>query len=460
LRPVTGSRRVAVTGLGVVCALGNSVDAFWQGCLELRTVVEAIPEAWSRYSPLRSAVWSPLGAWERETPMLAPVERRRLDASSQMAILAAEEAVIGAGLEPHLVDRRRNAFALRGHPSEGMGVFMGTGVGGVSSLLANAAHVFLHRSRERLHELSRSLAEPRPQEARAVGSVLSDLTAPQALNPFVVTMTMPNAVSANLAIKLGLRGPCPTFCCACASGTVALGRAFRAIRDGECSLILAGGAEHLSDHYGCCFRGFDAAGALAQGDLPPEEINRPFDRRRSGFLFSQGGAAVLVLEELESARARGAPLLAEIRGYGETSDAHGVLAMEPSGEQMRRALVTCLAEAGLEPREVGYVNAHGTGTQANDPLEARILGEVIGSRVAVSATKSLLGHTLGASGALEAVATVRTLRDGVAHGCRNLEEPVAELGFLTEATPVEARHALSQSFAFGGQNAVVAFSRL
>lgn len=449
-----------VTGTGVVSTLGTSTAAFWASCLAGRTAVEPIPERWRSYSPLRSEVWSPLGEWSRQSPLLTPVERRRLDPTSQMALLAAEEAVTAAGLEPRLVDRKRNAYTLDGCPPEAMGVFMGTGVGGISSFLANVSHVILDRGMKRLDELSLALAASDPAKGQALESVLAGLSAPPVLNPFVVTMTMPNAVSVNLAIKLGLKGPCPTFGCACASGTVALGRAFRAIRDGECTMALAGGVEYLSDHYGCTFRGFDAAGALAQGELPPEEIHRPFDRRRSGFLFSEGGGAVLVLEELASARARKAPILAEVRGYGETCDAHGVMAMEPSGQQIERALGLCLSDAGLAPGDIDYVNAHGTGTEANDPLEARVLGQALGSEVAISSTKSLLGHTLGASGALEAVVTVLTLHHGIAHGCRNLEEPVADLRFLTEATAVEARHALSQSFAFGGQNAVLAFSKL
>src|SRR5581483_2251281 len=216
---------------------------------------------------------------------------------------------------------------------------------------------------------------------------------------------------------------------------------------------LAGGSEHLGDAWGGIFRAFDAVGALAHGEPPPEALNRPFDARRSGFLFAEGGCGMLVLEELESARRRGAPLLAEVRGFGEASDAHDIMAPDPSGVGVRAAIAACLADAGLDAADVAHVNAHGTATQGNDGVEAEAIAAVIGEHAVVTSTKSLLGHTLGASGALEAVVTVLALRDQVVHPTRNLEQPIAELPFAT-------RHALSQSFAFGGHDAVLALSRV
>jgi 3-oxoacyl-[acyl-carrier-protein] synthase II len=272
-------------------------------------------------------------------------------------------------------------------------------------------------------------------------------------------MTMPNAPAGQLAIKLGITGPTRTFAAACASATVALGQAFRAVRDGECDAVLAGGSEYLADPTGCCFRAFDALGALAHGDAPGAQLNRPFDQSRSGFLFAEGACGLLVLEELAAARARGARVLAELIGYAESCDAHDVVALEPGGVQIRRAIESCLADAALEPADVQHVNAHGTGTPGNDGVEAGVLREIFGARLVVVSTKSLLGHTLGASGALEAVATVLALRDGMVHPTRNVERPVAELDFPSAARRLPLRHALSESFAFGGQNAVLAFRR-
>jgi 3-oxoacyl-[acyl-carrier-protein] synthase II len=441
-------RRVAVTGAGVVTSLGTDLDTFWRHCLEGRSVVEEVPAAWSLHSTLRSRVWSPLGAWERETPLITRIERKQLDPVGRIALLAAEEALQRAGLPLESADPKRNAYRIAGLDGDRAGVFLGTGVGGLHSCLESSRFITLDQPRRALQALDRE----------EVAAVLEDLAIPRAFNPFSVAMTMPNAAAAALSIKLGLYGPCRTFAGACASGTVALGQAFRAVRQGECDLAIAGGVEFLSDPFGCAFRGFDAVGALAAGPLPAAEINRPFDRERCGFLFSEGGGAVLVLEDLESARRRGAEVLAEIVGYGETADAHHLMGMAPEGRQIRRALENCLADAGLSPEDIGYVNAHGTGTPANDAVEARVLAELFPPETRVNSTKSLLGHTLGASGALEAVVAALTLRDGVAHPSRNLRDPEFPLAFVRQTEPVAARYAISESFAFGGQNAVLALA--
>ena len=437
----------------MVSSLGTDLESFWRHCLEGRTVVEEIPAAWSLHSPLRSRVWSPLGAWERETPLATRIERKQLDPAGRIALLAAEEALQRAGLALESADPRRNAYRIAGVDGERAGVFLGTGVGGLHSCLESSRFIVLDQPRRALQAME--LEEP---VAAEVAAVLDRLAIPRAFNPFSVAMTMPNAAAAALSIKLGIFGPCRTFSGACAAGTLALGQAFRAVRQGECDLAVAGGVEFLSDPFGCAFRGFDAVGALAAGPLPAERINRPFDRERSGFLFSEGGGAILVLEDLEAARRRGADVLAEVVGYGETADAHHLMSMAPEGRQIRRALELCLADAGIAPADVGYVNAHGTGTPANDAVEARVLAELFPPATRINSTKSLLGHTLGASGAIEAVVAALTLRDGIAHPSLNLTDPELPLAYVREAEPVDARYALSESFAFGGQNAVLALA--
>lgn len=457
-----GRRRVVVTGVGVVSSLGSDAASFWRACLAGETVVAPVPERWHRYAELRSRVWAPLGDAARPgSGLLSRIDSRRLDPISLMALAAAEEALASAGLRLREADRKRRTFRVEGWEPARAATFLGTGIGGLSSMLATAAHVTTAEPRARLLAVEARLREGGHADAAdGLAGAVADLVAPPHLNPFAVAMAMPNSAAGNLAIKLGLHGPSRTFAGACASATVALGLAFRAIRDGECDAAVSGGSEYLADPAGCCFRSFDALGALATGDLPPESINRPFDRARTGFLFAEGGCGVLLLEELELARRRGAAPLAEVVGYGESCDAHDVVALDPSGAQIRRAIRECLEEASLDPAEVGYVNAHGTGTPGNDPVEAEALEEIFGGGLAVSSTKSLLGHTLGASGALEAVATVLSLRDGVVHPTRNLEEPIAALAFPTRATPLPLRHALSESFAFGGQNAVLALRAL
>jgi 3-oxoacyl-[acyl-carrier-protein] synthase II len=469
--------------VGAVSALGPDAAALWRSCLGGRTVVETVPESWRRYSELRSPAWSPLGAAARPaSALLGRVEAKRLDPSGQMAIAAAEEALREAGLTLAAVDEKRRTYRVAGWPGDRFGVFMGTGAAGLHSMLANASHVALAQPRRRLAALAERLAaregaaddsagargargaggsaaKARAALAAELRGIADDLRAPDLFNPFAVATSMGNALSANLSIKLGAHGPTPTFAGACAAGTMAIGRAFRAIRDGECDAALAGGSDYLADAWGATFRAFDAVGALAHGEGPPERLNRPFDERRTGFLFSEGGCGVLVLEELGAALARGAPRLAEVRGYGEASDAHDLMAVDPSGTQVRRAIAACLADAGFDPADVDYVNAHGTGTPGNDGVEAEAIAAVVGRRPLVSSTKSLLGHSLGASGALEAVVTVLSLRDQVVHGTLNLEAPVADLRFPTLRTPARLRHAVSQSFAFGGHDAVLAFAR-
>jgi 3-oxoacyl-[acyl-carrier-protein] synthase II len=472
-RAVDGARRpveVVVTGVGAVTGLGPDAETFWRRALAGETRVVPIPEAWASYSPLRSSAWAPLGDdWRRDTPLLTRVERRQMDPSAELALQAAEEALTVAGLVPRPREGRRGSFEVAADPARSA-VFLGTGVGGLTSALDSARRIALDRPKQRLAavaEALRSTAADLPgltEAAAEIEAVLAALPVPRAFHPYSVAMAMPNAAASHLSIKLGFTGPCRTYAAACASGTVALGRALTALRRGECDLALAGGTEYLADPYGSVFRGFDAVGALCQAtadtEAGPETVNRPFDAGRSGFLFAEGGAGVLVLETAEGAARRGATPMARVLGYGETGDAHNVMVMDPAGTEIRRAVTACLEDAGLGAADVDHVNAHGTGTEANDLLEARVLEEVLGERageVSVSATKSLLGHTLGASGAIEAVAAVLTLSRGVAHPCRNLEDPVSErLGFVRQALEHHPRIALSQSFAFGGHNAVVA----
>lgn len=278
-------------------------------------------------------------------------------------------------------------------------------------------------------------------------------------NPFVVSMLMPNAPSAALGIKFSLTGPNATYCVACASGTVAVGHGYRAVRNGYVDIAMAGGSEYLYDEHGHIFRGFDIAGTLVRDCADPEFANRPFDKERSGFLFSQGGAAVLVLEDLEHALGRDAPIMAEIIGFAETFDGYSMMSLAPGGEQIERMLRAVLADSNLEPTDVDYVNAHGTGTRNNDETEAMVIDRVFGKAVPVNSTKSLLGHTIGASGAFEALVTALTLRDGKTHVNNNLAMPSYDLNFVRCVENFDPDIGISQSFAFGGHNAALVLRR-
>jgi 3-oxoacyl-[acyl-carrier-protein] synthase II len=455
-------RRVAVTGLGVVSSIGHGAEDFWCACLAGATRVEPIPPAWLSYAQFTSRLWSPLAEPDYEAWGLGRIERLQNDRTALIAMTAAFQALEAAGIGREMKDEKRGTFVLSGtggvEPGRA-GVSLGTGIGGISSALRSTLHQALTRPKESLRELRGRLGDAGALDLlETLEGIERRLQAPSRANPFAVAMTMPNTATSALSIKLSLVGPQSTHCAACASGTVAIGHAYRSIAAGEMDLVLAGGVELLDDDYGAIFHSFDLAHTLVRGDDP--EANRPFDRGRSGFLFSQGGGAVLVLEEMERARKRGAPILAEVAGFAETSDAHNIMVMEPEGRQIARAIESALKDADLRPDEIDYVNAHGTGTTANDETEAAVLSRIFGSRPLVSSTKSLLGHTLGASGALEAAVTVLSLQHQTTHVCLNLEDPIADLNFVRRVDSHPIRAALSQSFAFGGHNAAVVFRTL
>jgi len=275
----------------------------------------------------------------------------------------------------------------------------------------------------------------------------------------MASMYMPNTVAAALGIHFSLRGPNHTYCQACASGTVAIGEAFRAVRDGEVDAAVAGGSEYFYDHHGYLFLAFDVAGTLVRHCDDPDGANRPFDKRRSGFLFSQGASAILTLEPLEEAVERRAPVIAEVMGYAESFDAYNMMAMAPGGEQIEQMIRASIEDAGLAVDDIDYVNAHGTGTMSNDEIEADVLARIFGRKPLINATKSLIGHTIGASGAVEAAVLALSLHHQTTHPSRNLKEPIADLNFVTKAGDWPLAGGLSQSFAFGGHNAALVMNR-
>jgi 3-oxoacyl-[acyl-carrier-protein] synthase II len=435
-------RRVVVTGLGIVSALGSNIDSFRESCLAGVSPLAPLPEAWRANHPgAASQSWSPLPEYSLETTPLDRIEMRQLDPVSIQAMAAAAEALARAGIHPELADRKANRYRLPGIDSTRCGISLGTGIGGIHTIADVHAFQLLDRHR------------PAPEDS-------SRLPVPARFHPYAVSMLMPNAAAANLSIKFGIHGPADTVALACASGTAAVGRAATAIARGEADCMLAGGSEYLFDPYGTVFRSFDAIRALAHGGEHPDAPNRPFDRGRSGFLFSQGGAALLVLEGLEHALARGATPLAEILACAETSDATNIMMPDPTGAGIERMARRLLANGGLAPQDIDYLNTHGTGTAHNDDAETALITRLFGPHpVLLNSTKSLLGHTIGASGAIEALVTVLALHDGRVHPCANLADPIAELQFVREpgGRAATLRHAVSWSFAFGGHNAGLLF---
>jgi 3-oxoacyl-[acyl-carrier-protein] synthase II len=442
------TRRVAITGVGVVSAIGQDAPTFWQACLRGSSSVVPIPERWLEYADYHSKLWSPLDDIDLAALGFDRVEVAQHDPVSLIAVRAATEALEHAGYAPEPHDRRARTYRVPGIDAERAGVYVGTGVGGARSFLRNHAVQVLERP---CNSLRAALARTHTADA-ALEATLARLRHDVRFNPFVVSMLMPNAVSAVPGLRFGFNGPNVTCTLACAAGTAAIGQAYRAVRDGLVDFALAGGSEFLDDEHGGIFRGFDVAGTLVRDCAEPDAANRPFDERRSGFLFAQGGAGMVALEPLDAAKERGTEVIAEVCGYGETFDAHSLMSLAEDGVQIERMLRCALAEAGVPAAEVGLVNAHGTGTERNDATEAEIIRRVFGNHVAVTPTKSLLGHTFGASGALETIATVLSLRDQTTHACRNLESPIADLAFVRDVGKLEISSAVTQSFAFGGHN--------
>jgi 3-oxoacyl-[acyl-carrier-protein] synthase II len=446
-------RRVVITGLGVLSSIGQNLDDFWKSCLEAKTRVERIPDHWFHYGDFHSKILSPLPAMDYSSYGIGRIEEKQLDPSTLIAIACSFQALDSAGFEYTKLDQKRNTYSISSVDKTRAGVFMGTGIGGLSTFASSYSHQLLLRHKETLAKASAQLAD------HPVGEILKQVQErmlhPRRFNPFAVAMTMPNACSSNVGIKFNLCGSNNAYCAACASGTVAIGYGFKAVRSGELDFAFVGGVEYLHDDYGGVFGGFDTVRALANNNEDPDKANRPFDKDRTGFLFSEGGGAVFVIEDLEHAQKRGAKIYAEILGYGETCDGFNIMMMESSGTQIMRMLRLAFADAGISAGEIDYINAHGTGTRLNDETETAAIEKVFGKKVLINSTKSLIGHTLGASGAIEALVTALSIHHKTTHICRNLENPMKDLNFVTRVDSYPIRTGLSQSFGFGGHNAVL-----
>ncbi len=416
-------RRVVVTGMGLVTPLGTGVDRVWQRLVEGHSGIRAITAFDVSDLPTRIAGQVPCGTGPGDFDAAAFAsarDRRRLETFMLFALAASQEAVRGAGLSELL------ASGLR----ERAGVLLGSGIGGLERI-AETALVLEHKG-------------------------------PRRVSPFFIPGSLINEAAAVVSIHFGLSGPCHAVVTACASGANAIGDAARSIQLGDADVMLAGGTEAATGRL--ALAGFGAMRAMSTGyNAAPESASRPWDEQRDGFVLGEG-AGVLVLEEREHARARGAPIHAELSGYGLSGDAHHLTAPEPTGEGIARAMRAALGRARLDPGQLGYVNAHATSTPLGDPIELLGLRAVLGSaanRIPISSTKSATGHLLGAAGAVEAVFSVLALSRQVLPPTLNLHEPVDKELDLVPLVARSARvdHVLSNSFGFGGHNASLVFSR-
>jgi 3-oxoacyl-[acyl-carrier-protein] synthase II len=406
-------RRVVVTGIGIVCPVGNSVKEAWANIQAGTSGITRI----TRFdaSPYASQIAGEVKNFDVAT-VLSPKEARRVDVFIHYGVAAAGEAIRDAGLEAH----PKNA--------ERIGVNVGSGMGGLPLI----------------EETHRAMIEGGPRK----------------ISPFFIPGAIINMISGNLSIMYGYKGPCLAMVTACTTANHCLGDSARLISYGDADIMVAGGSEATLCSLGVA--GFSAARALSTRNDDPATASRPWDRDRDGFVLGEG-SGVLVLEELEHARARGARIYCELAGYGMSADAHHITAPCEDGEGAARGMQNAMRDAGVNPEQVDYINAHGTSTPLGDLAETIAVKRCFGEhakRVAISSTKSATGHLLGAAGGVEAVFSVLSIRDQVAPPTINLfnQDPQCDLDYVPNtARPMKIKVAMSNSFGFGGTNGTLIF---
>lgn len=408
-------RRVVITGMGVVTPIGLNVAEFWASLVAGKGGVGRITrfdaKAFSTQIAAEVKGFDPLKVIDRK-------EVRRQDRFVHYAIVAAHEALANSNLDLQKENRDR------------IGVVVGSGIGGIETWETQ-----FHKLRD---------------------------SGPDRISPFFVPMMIIDMASGEISMRWNLKGPNFATVSACSTAAHAIGESFHIILRSEADVMIAGGSEAAITPLSMA--GFCSMRALSRRNDAPEKASRPFDLNRDGFVMGEG-AGLLVLEELERARARGATIYAEIAGYGATADAYHMTAPAPGGEGATRAMQLALASAGLAPEEVGYINAHGTSTDLNDKYETTAIKTVFGERaknVAISSTKSMTGHLLGAAGGIETIATVKTLVEGIIPPTINYEtsDPECDLDYVpNQARKQKVAAAISNSFGFGGHNVCLALKR-
>ncbi|MFU2205800.1 beta-ketoacyl-ACP synthase II [Streptococcus pluranimalium] len=405
------TNRVVITGYGVTSPIGNTPQEFWKS-LESGTIgIKPITKFDTSDIPVHNAGEIQDFPFDK---YFVRKDKNRMDMYSLYAIYATLEALENADLDMDTVDRDR------------VGVIVSSGIGGLQEMQEQII---------RMHEKGIKRIQP--------------MFIPKALS---------NMGAGNIALRIGANGVCKSITTACASANDAIGEAFREIKFGLQDVVLAGGSESTINEIG--IGGFNALTALSTTE-DPKRSAIPFDKDRNGFVMGEG-AGVLVVESLEHAQKRGATILAEVVGYGNTCDAYHQTSPSPDGSGAAKAMKLAISEAGIEPSDVDYVNAHGTSTPANEKGESQAIVAVLGKDVPVSSTKSFTGHLLGATGAVEAIATIESMRHGFIHmtaGTQELSEDIEANVVMGQGLEADVRYAISNTFGFGGHNAVLAFKR-
>lgn len=405
--------RVVITGLGAITPLGANAQETWDGLAAGKS--GAGVTTLFDHSHLETHIAAEVKGFD-PSRHFGPKEARRLDRNAQFAIVAAKEALEDAKI------------TVTDDNTHEIGVVLGSGVGGIGTIISE--HTVLMQK------------------------------GPRRVSPFSVPMMLPDTATGQVAIQFGIRGPNMCVVSACASSNNALGESFEMIRAGRLPMILSGGCEAAINEFAVA--AFANMGATSARNNEPTKASRPFDKNRDGFVSGEG-AAVLVLESLESAQARGAKIYAEMIGYGTSADAHHITAPDPNGAQY--AMRMALRQAGVAPKQVDYLNAHGTSTPLNDSSETKAIKMVFGEDaygLSISSTKSMTGHLLGAAGAVEALACVKAINTGLIPPTINYEtpDPECDLNYTPNtAAHKDVRIAMSNSFGFGGHNAVIVLRR-
>jgi 3-oxoacyl-[acyl-carrier-protein] synthase II len=413
------SNDVVVTGLGATTPLGGDVASTWDGLISGRSGVARIKDDWAEQFDLPVRIAAQLA--QEPTERIERVQARKMDRCEQVALIAALEAWADAGLPAEPVSRSSTAQI----DPERLGVVVGTGIGGALTLLSQDDKLERFGMRK--------------------------------VSPLTIPMLMPNGPAAWVGLTFGARGGVHAPVSACASGAEALAMAWRMLRADEADVVIAGGAEAC-----ICplpLAGFAQMRAMSTRNDEPAEASRPFDMARDGFVLGEG-AGIMVLEREGFARARGARVYGRLAGIGTSSDGHHITAPDPEGTGAARAIRFALRSAGIDPADVGHVNAHATATSVGDVAEASAIRASIGDHAVVTAPKSSLGHLLGAAGAVEAIATLLAIRDGVVPPTLNLDniDPAVQLDVTTDVRKVELTAAVNDSFGFGGHNVALAFT--
>lgn len=409
------SRRVVVTGLGAISPVGNNVSDMWKNLVDGVCGIETITEFDT--SDLKVHIAGTVKDFAPENFGIEKREARKLDLYCQYAIAAAQEAVDDSGIIGNIDENR-------------FGVYIGAGIGGL--------HTFVNNT------------------------LAMDKGGAKKVSPFFIPMMIGNIATGNVAIRFGAKGVSLSVMSACATGTHSIGEAFHAVKDGYADAIIAGGAEAVIAPL--TIAGFQNIKALST-NADPKKASRPFDKNRDGFIMGEG-AGMLILEEYEHAKARGAKIYAELCGYGNTCDAHHVTAPDPEGAGLARAIEIAFDEAQVADDAQLYINAHGTSTHLNDLTETMAIKKALGEKAYdanISSTKSMTGHMLGATGAVEAIVSIMTLKDGIIPPTINLDEPDEELDLNytpNKAVKRDVNVAASTNLGFGGHDACIVFKKI